>query len=73
MSAAKKMKDDLTLEDIKDMYYISVAEICKRTTYARRSVETAIQRGDLKSEKKNNGKRVVKVSDFVQWWRSLDT
>lgn len=73
MSAAKKFKGEMSVEDIKDMYYISVAEICKRTTYARRSVEVAMQKGELKSEKKNNGKRVVKVSDFVQWWRSLDS
>lgn len=73
MSAVKKLKGEMSVKDIEELYYISIKDICLRTTYSRRTVEMAIQKGELKAEKKNNGKVVVKVSDFKHWWDSINT
>ena len=73
MSAARKLNQaPRTAKDIEDFYYLTINEICQRTTYDRKTVEQHMREGKLKSEKKNGGKRVVKVSDFVHWWKSLD-
>lgn len=67
MGARKK---EMTLEDIRDVQYISIKEILKRTTFSRTTVKGDIANGSLKSEKKK-GRRVIKVSDFVAWWNGL--
>lgn len=76
MTAARKIKQDrtdkVTPEDIQDLYYISINEICERTTYSRKSIERYIKNGLLKAEKKNNGKVVVKLSNFNSWWSALN-
>jgi excisionase family DNA binding protein len=72
MSAARKIKEP-SVKDIEGMYYLTINEICKRTTYDRTTIQGFIRNGTLKTEKKNGGKRVVKVSDFLQWWDNLNT
>lgn len=70
---AKKLKNETRIDDIKDMFYLTINQISERTTYDRTMINRFITSGELKSEKKNNGKRVVKVSDFVQWWEALNS
>lgn len=74
MSATRKTKNsEPTKTDISDLYYLTINEVCERTTYDRSSINAFIRDGKLKTEKKNGGKRLVKVSDFEAWWKSIDS
>lgn len=67
MGARKKA---MTIDDIKDLQFLTIKDVCKRTTFSRTTVKGDIASGALKSEKKR-GRRLIKISDFVAWLEGM--